>query len=400
MPMLDISVSAARTGDVKVVTAHEFPDLSSHRAAWDRLAWDAPQRVPTILPAWVESSLRHGLRPSERWFCVFAYRGDLLVGVLPVIVTPQLLLGSARPRLRTIYDGVTTFTGDIPLSRDRSGAVLDALLSEARRQVPGHTGVAFRSVRQSSPLWEALNQSIHGYVVRPGEEVSYSRVDLAGWHESLLSSNLRRNLKRYRVRLEGKGQVEVRIEPARPGESLLTEFLALEAAGWKGRAGTAILQRPRELAFYTDLINTLREQGRLEWQTVRVGGRLIAAGFGVRCGDALVLPKIAYDEEFADYSPGSLLTHAVMVDASARNLCEINHLSRADWHGYWQMDKDRYSDVLLVRSAMLPLVWQSLTTAGRHVVRSVKDQVRHRLPGVAVAYRRFKRQEASGDPSA
>ncbi len=49
---------------LRTVTVRDFGGLAPHRSAWDRLAWEAPQMVPTLLPAWVEASLRTGLIPS------------------------------------------------------------------------------------------------------------------------------------------------------------------------------------------------------------------------------------------------------------------------------------------------------------------------------------------------
>jgi hypothetical protein len=380
----------ALLGELRVITAHTEADLAVHLPAWDRLAWEAPQALPNLMPSWVRAFLRHRLRPDERWFCSFAYRSDRLVGVLPVVVTPQPLLGSGRPMLRTIFEGETA-SGDVLLPTDQPAQVLQPLLCEARRQVPGHTGVAFRFVRQNSPLWKALDKPAPGYVICRGEEVGYSLLDLRDGCAKYLSANMRRNLKRLRKKLDGRGPVEMSIGLAAGTEGPLEEFLALEAAGWKGRSGGAILARPHEAAFFAELLGALGAQGRLEWHTLRVNGRLIAAGFGVRCKDALILPKIAYDEQFADCGPGDLLTHAVMVDASARGAREINHLSRADWHRYWHMDEDRYRDVYLVRSAAVPLIWELPGIASRRVMRHAKDQVERRWPEAAKAYRRFHR---------
>ena len=94
---------------LRTVTVHDFDALAPHFAAWDRLAWKAPQRLPTLLPAWVDAFLRHKLKPNERWLCSFAYIGDHLVGVLPVIATPHRLLGSSWPTLRTPSDAHTVF---------------------------------------------------------------------------------------------------------------------------------------------------------------------------------------------------------------------------------------------------------------------------------------------------
>ena len=43
------------------------------------------------------------------------------------------------------------------------------------------------------------------------------------------------------------------------------------------RNGTAILNNPKVIAFYTTLVRNLATQGQLEWHAVRVESRLVAA---------------------------------------------------------------------------------------------------------------------------
>jgi hypothetical protein len=46
---------------VRIVTVHEFDGLQPHLQAWDFLAWESPQALGTMLPAWAEAIFRHGL---------------------------------------------------------------------------------------------------------------------------------------------------------------------------------------------------------------------------------------------------------------------------------------------------------------------------------------------------
>jgi CelD/BcsL family acetyltransferase involved in cellulose biosynthesis len=387
---------AVPSGELRLVTVHDVAELASHVPAWDQLAWRAPQRLPTLMPGWVLAYLQHRLRPGERWFCSFAYQDGRLLGVLPAIVTPQSLLGNARPLLRTISDAQTTASGDLLLCADDPRRVLQALVGEACRQVPGHIGIEFRAVRQNSPLWSALDRTLPGYVTCKGQEISYSCVELRSDRDRYIPGHLRRNLRRFRKRLDTRGPVSIEVRPAGAGDDVLPEFLALEASGWKGRAGTAIADHPEEVAFYGELVRTFTLQQRLQWHTVRVGERLVAAGLGVRCGSALILMKIAYDESLSDCAPGALLNEAVILDASTRKgFTEINSMSKADWHRRWHMNEDRYQDLYLVRDAVLPLVWQTPLIAARRAIRNAKNHVERKLPGAVRAYRRLKRTVAS-----
>ena len=39
---------------MRATTVCHFDALAPHIPAWDRLAWEAPQKIPTLLPGWVD----------------------------------------------------------------------------------------------------------------------------------------------------------------------------------------------------------------------------------------------------------------------------------------------------------------------------------------------------------
>src|SRR4051794_11713024 len=110
------TLQSIQSSPVRTTTVYTLDELKPHIPAWDQLAWKSPQMNPMLSPAWIDAFLRHRLGAHERWFCIFAYIADELVGVLPVIVTPHPILGQQRPLLRTPSDTFMTFSGDIALA--------------------------------------------------------------------------------------------------------------------------------------------------------------------------------------------------------------------------------------------------------------------------------------------
>jgi hypothetical protein len=112
---------------------------------------------------------------------------------------------------------------------------------------------------------------------------------------------------------------------------------------------------------------------------------------GVRCETSLILPKYAFDEDFAFCSPGNLLTGEVFKDAFARaGITEINHMSLSDSDYWWRMSQDKYVDVHLVRRSVIATLFQLPSVATRSLYQ---DYVRPRLPAVVTKlYRKFKRR--------
>ncbi len=403
---IPVATSAGKLHSARLstVTACDFDTLKPHLAAWDHLAQEAPQRNPYLLPGWVDAAFRHALGRNERWFCSFAYIGDRLIGVMPTFVVPHPLLGRSYPILRTFDKHATS--GEILLAPEHAGTALQALLCEARRQEPRHLGLDLKAVRPSSPFWSASRTGIDDYVTLCGLTSAYSFLNVEEDFDAYFSTsnlrNMRSKLRRHRRRLMSRGvvSVEMRKGPS-ADETLLTEFLALEGSGWKGRNGTAITSRTDRAAFYSAVTRNMAAQGYLEWHTIRLDGRLIAAEMGIRCGTSLFLPKIAYDEDFADCSPGSLLTEEVLKDAFSRpEIDEYNPMSDADWHRLWHLRRETYVNVHLVRRAATPILFQLPRVALRS---GYETHVRPRIPAYArQVWRQLRRplrrpQKAKGD---
>src|SRR6478735_12551306 len=118
-----------RPETLRTISVMDIEALAPHFDAWDTLAWHAPQRVANLLPAWIDAYLRHRLAPNESWICSFAYRGDRLIGVMPLVVTPHPIFGRSRPVLYTPYDALTP-SGDVVLAPDHAALAINALLAE------------------------------------------------------------------------------------------------------------------------------------------------------------------------------------------------------------------------------------------------------------------------------
>jgi len=84
----------------------------------------------------------------------------------------------------------------------------------------------------------------------------------------------------------------------------LADFLRLEEAGWKGRAGTAAALSPSIRTLLEEAVPALARDGKAEITRLMLAGRAIAALIVLRSGDTAWCWKIAYDEHHARASPG------------------------------------------------------------------------------------------------
>ena len=85
------------------------------------------------------------------------------------------------------------------------------------------------------------------------------------------------------------------------------QILQVEASGWKGRGGTAIMQDEVVRRFYEGLCRDLADQGELRVFLYRRGEQIVAFQICSLHDDTLSCLKIGYLEEFARESPGQVL---------------------------------------------------------------------------------------------
>jgi hypothetical protein len=125
---------------------------------------------------------------------------------------------------------------------------------------------------------------------------------------SAVSSDLRRRLRRKEKRLSERGPVQHLI--MRPEDDVarwIDEFLQVEASGWKGQHGSALASTESGRRYFTEIATSAFRRGRLLMLGLNFTGRPIARRCAFVAGEGSFAFKTAYDEEFADFSPGAML---------------------------------------------------------------------------------------------
>ncbi len=154
-------------------------------------------------------------------------------------------------------------------------------------------------------------------------------------------------------------------EPEGP-EPGLTEGLALEAAGWKGRKGTAILCDERATVFYRELASRFHAGGELRFSALRIDGRLAAFDLALLHKRRYYLLKTAFDEGHRTLAPGLALRRAVIEQSFEMGL---------EAHEFLGPD----------------LAWKRLFATGARPHAVWRSYPRSALPSLRYAYRRHAR---------
>jgi CelD/BcsL family acetyltransferase involved in cellulose biosynthesis len=149
-----------------------------------------------------------------------------------------------------------------------------------------------------------FNRHRRALLAPPGERSQY--IDRA------LGTRRLKELRRSGRRLADTGAVLFTAATETPAVATqLGDFFTLEASGWKGEAGTAAAHHGDVRHFIETAVAGLAAEGKVRINRIMVDGRPIAAAITLRGGDEAWFWKIAYDESYARFSPGVMLTVAL-----------------------------------------------------------------------------------------
>lgn len=141
----------------------------------------------------------------------------------------------------------------------------------------------------------------------------------------------RRRIENAFAKLNTKGTISVEVS-TQGDTATLERFLALEAAGWKGKNKSAIQCSPRTVEFYRQIYERFSKTGSLLLYTLRSGAHVVAMEFGIIESQRYFSPKVAYDEQFSSYSPGHILTKLIIEDLATRGISRYDFLGARGRH--------------------------------------------------------------------
>jgi CelD/BcsL family acetyltransferase involved in cellulose biosynthesis len=250
-----------------------------------------------------------------------------LIGLMPVVSLwrawriPLPALVSAHP-----YGTLCS----PPLDRERADAAAARLLMQARNA--GARALVLRDVALDGAAMQAFATRLRRDGLNMRVLQSYLRACLDATQDGdrllrdALGGKKLKELRRQRHRLAEHGAI--RFDVARTPEAVgdaLQAFLSLEASGWKGKRGTALIQNDGDAAFIRRAAVALAETGQCEIVTLHAGDTPVAAGVVLRHQDRAFFFKLGVDERFAKYSPGVQLTLEL-----TRHLCADPAIASAD----------------------------------------------------------------------
>ncbi|MGA2013893.1 MAG: GNAT family N-acetyltransferase [Solirubrobacteraceae bacterium] len=299
----------AAGGDVIAIA-----DLGSRDvAAWRDLAARAAEPNPFFEPEAVLPAARHLGERHAGLLVVRDGAGDWLA-CMPVV-----------PRLRRRHGTMPALTAwrhrygclGTPLVDGAAVATATERLLDRSLRAAGRRMLVLPWLGDDGPVAAALSAALRAAGREPAVHRSFTRAVLTratldGGPDTVISARHRRDLRRLLRRLTETldGPLELSDDSDRPDAA--ADFMALEASGWKGRAGTALRCRPAHAAYFAELCDGFRAAGRLQLLALGTDRQTVSWKCNLLSGDAVFCFKIAHDEAFDRFRPGLQLEVAML----------------------------------------------------------------------------------------
>lgn len=141
---------------------------------------------------------------------------------------------------------------------------------------------------------------------------------------SSLDADFRRESRRRRRKLEADHAAAIDPVGLDVTSAALDAALALEASGWKGADGGAVLASPELTRFYRTIADAFRGDGGFRLPRIEADGRTVAMMFAFEYAGRVTSLRSAYDESLRKFGLGVLLKLAVLERCFADGLEELD----------------------------------------------------------------------------
>lgn len=304
------SAAAPARSEMRLLAPAELAD-PAFRSAWDGLVNLAAEPNPFFEPWFLLPALEQW-GSSQRVVIKAWFHEGRLAGLMPILRSAKYY--SHIVTHATGWEHPNAFCGVPLVMAGLEDEFWRALLAHFDRSARRALFLHLPLLPAEGPVEAALGRVLHEqarahYAV--GEEsraLLTGETSAAAYLEAAMSAKKRKELRRQQARLAEEGVLAFeRLEGDENLAAWTAEFLALEAAGWKGDAGSALASAPDTRALFEQSLAGAAAAGRLERLALRLDGRAIAMLVNFITPPGAYSFKTAFDEDYARFSPGMLL---------------------------------------------------------------------------------------------
>jgi hypothetical protein len=310
-------------------------EVAPFREEINRVNFTSRQHCPFSTYEYIDHYVRHNEYFSdgqyrEIWFLT-AFEDGRLIGYLPLRRTFERVLGKPRPRLDFLVTHETDRPHLVALPEKEQECVA-AFYEELLRRKDKWDFLEFKDQdAQSSlfPLPPPVDFSSfwpRRFENSPNATVAVRHATLAEYFATL-SSSTKSNVRRHIKMLFSAGSVHY-VSSSHPAllPELFEAYLSIEPRSWKVEGGAAISRHPERIAHFRHLLSE-SQPIRTTIQLVYLNRLPIVGSINAAFGRTLFLLETAYDADFSQLGPGSLMVLLAMRQGIEERFHQCNMLT-------------------------------------------------------------------------
>jgi hypothetical protein len=331
--------------------------------------------------------------PDGRFVGLTVFDDDRMVAALPLYATSRLPFSRLR-----LPGNFWSAAGDLLLDNSiHSGRGLDVLVAALAR----HSALAlqFDLLLSDTQRWRAFFAALErrGLQYICTERFKIGRIAIGDDWQAYMASrsgNHRRHMRKAINRANGRAPLELvrhRLTSTDDIESLLRTAFEIEDQSWKGREGSSILKTAGMFDFYVLQTRLLASYGNCELVYLNQGGKPIAFEYAWTGKGTYFSPKVGYDEQFDDITPGQLLRYRFYEELHA-NRASADAIQEIDFCGpivdatrKWVTSEYTVSKLIIATERPLSLMIVYGYERLRTLVRQLREKLHRRQMSVEPA---------------
>jgi CelD/BcsL family acetyltransferase involved in cellulose biosynthesis len=329
------------TGAVEVRVFESLESCAHLRADMARLNEASPRPCPFSTFEFLANHVQHNgsssTRQGERTLFLTAFRGEALVGYMPLRWVADRIFGRTRKKIEYLV----THDIDRPHLVARQADTAPCAEAFYRYLLDAESDWTFLELVQqdeASPLHTLAPSLAESDVyVRFYENASNATIPVVypslGDYFRALSKKMRNNVGRCARRLFQAGDVQIVSSSATatlPG--MLDVYRSVELRSWKDGIDDVVGGDPRRIDYFRGLVQP-EQPMRISVRLLTLDGRPIAGIINGTFLDGMYALQIAYDEGFSDLDPGAMMLLVSMKEAIERRCAFYDLLSG---YGYYK----------------------------------------------------------------
>ncbi len=288
-------------------------------AEWDELATRSGA-APFLRPGWIQAWMS-AFEPRRALHALTVRRGGELAAILPVVRKGGSLhcpTNAETPVMGPVALDTAALRPLIGSHVERHGLTLRFSPEDGDQEALIGNARARGLLVSVTPLRRSPCTSVQG--------------NWEEFQERTLTASRRRDLRRNERRLAAAG--ELRLTSHDVSQDLLTTLqrgLELEAAGWKGDEGTAVLSRPATTSFYRSASAWAASASLLRLYFLTLDGEPVAFSLNLEQNGTSYGVKTAYAPAHRAFGPGVLMLHRLIAEGFSRpEIHMLEHLGEDD----------------------------------------------------------------------